>query len=342
MLDKGRASSPLITVVVPAYNYGRYIAETIKSVQAQSYENWECLVVDDGSTDDTAAVVAQIADADSRVKYIKQQNLGLAAARNTGIKNASGEYFQFLDADDLLEPNKLEQHVAFLKANPEIDIVFSDARYFRNGHSEERFYNPDGSSTPWVAKLSAKGPDVLVSLVRNNIMVVSSPLLRKSAVDDVGLFEASTKGIEDWHYWVRCAVKGKHFHYDDSSGTHTLVRVHGSSMSTDARMMLRSTLLLHRKVAEMVTDSAVLRINRERMIEREGLLGIEELAAGKQIAGILQLCKAAILDRRLRAKAKWLLCAASAPFVSMERLKGMVTSSVTRSVVVDLKKTGTK
>jgi glycosyltransferase involved in cell wall biosynthesis len=323
---------PLVTVIVPAYNYAQFISDTLASVQAQSYQHWECIVVDDGSTDDTAKVVKGFSERDPRIKYVRQDNRGLAAARNSGVACSAGEYLQFLDADDLLEEKKLERQVEFLDQHPQIDIVFSDARYFRTDNAEERLFSQDAANLPWVAHLSAKGREALLALVRNNIMVVNAPLLRRSVLNDVGLFDGSVKGIEDWHYWVRCAIAGKHFHYEDFEGTRALVRIHKSSMSTDARLMLRSTLLMHRKFAEMVSDPAILQVNKERMVEREGLLGIEEVAAGELITGICQLCKAATMAQRGRHRAKWLFCAASAPFVSHQRLRKMVSLPVSRSL----------
>lgn len=326
------AYSPLATVIIPSYNYGHFLGQSIESVQAQTYQNWECIVVDDGSTDDTGALVKQFTEKDDRVKYLRQENQGLAAARNTGITNSAGDYLQFLDADDLLEAHKLERQIEFLEQHPEVDIVFGDARYFRTEHAGERLFSQDEGNAPWVARLSAKGKDVLLRLIGNNIMVVNAPLLRRSVINDVGLFDGSVRGIEDWHYWVRCANHGKYFHYEDSEGARALVRVHGKSMSTDARLMLRSTLLLHRLVSEMATDSTVLQFNSQRMAEREGFLGIEEVAAGRLIAGIRQLCRAAISDRVPRQKAKWLFLAISAPFVSTPKLRKMITSPVSTSI----------
>jgi glycosyltransferase involved in cell wall biosynthesis len=256
----------------------------------------------------------------------------LAAARNAGIARAAGEFFQFLDADDLLESEKLERQVEFLQQHTEIDIVFSEARYFRSENMAERRLSPDEANVPWVVNLSARGIDVLQPLVRNNIMVVNSPLLRRSVITDVGLFDGTVKGVEDWDYWIRCAIKGKHFHYADSDGTRALVRVHGESMSQDGRMMLRSTLLMHRKVSAMVLDTATLQLNRQRMAEREGFLGIEEVCNGELLAGIRQLCRAARMDRNIRQRAKWLFCAACAPFVSHQSLRKTVTTPVGRSL----------
>jgi glycosyltransferase involved in cell wall biosynthesis len=330
--DAAASRLPLVTVIIPAYNYGQFIAETLQSVQSQTYEHWEGIVVDDGSTDDTSRVVGEICAADDRIKYVKQNNAGLASARNTGLAQASGEYIQFLDADDLIESQKLERQVQFLEQHPEVEIVFSEARYFQTGNSTALRYSPHEPDTPWTPKISAKGIEVLSLLLKDNIMVVSSPLLRRAVTTEVGPFDGAVRGIEDWHYWLRCALKNKHFHYEDGEGMRTLIRMHPSSMSTDKRMMLRSTLLMHRKVVEMVADDEVLQLNRQRMCEREGFLGIEEVVAGELMTGIAQLLKAAAMDRLPRQRAKWFLCAVSAPFVSKERLQRMVTSSVSGSV----------
>src|SRR5258705_13900768 len=86
---------PRVSVIIPAYNYARFLCQAIESVLGQSLENWECIVVDDGSTDNTEAVVKPFAEKDHRIKFIRQRNRGLAAARNTGILNSTGEYLQF-------------------------------------------------------------------------------------------------------------------------------------------------------------------------------------------------------------------------------------------------------
>src|SRR5215210_6468575 len=104
---------PLVSVVVPTYNYGRFIGETLDSLRAQTYDEWECVVVDDGSTDDTEGVVARVSAADARVRYVRQANQRQAVAKNTGLAESCGRYVQFLDADDLLEPRKFERQVEF-------------------------------------------------------------------------------------------------------------------------------------------------------------------------------------------------------------------------------------
>src|ERR1700749_83796 len=98
----------LVSVIMPAYNSGRYLAESVRSVQAQTFGGWELVVVDDGSTDDTGEVARRLAEADARVRYVRRPNGGQAAARNTGLAEARGRLVAFLDADDLWLPEKLE------------------------------------------------------------------------------------------------------------------------------------------------------------------------------------------------------------------------------------------
>jgi len=328
---------PLVSVIIPAYNYAHFVSETLASVQAQTYQHWECIVIDDGSTDDTSAVVSRFSRNEGRVKLIRQENEGLAAARNAGIANSAGEYLQFLDADDLLEEKKLERQVEFLEQHEDVDVVYGDVRYFRTGHPEQLLFSQTGENAPWVVPLSARGKDVLLALLKNNFMVVSSPLLRRSVVTDVGLFDGDVKGVEDWDYWLRCAIRDKRFHFQDTEDSRTLIRIHPDSMSTDARLMLRSTLRMHRHLAAAIIDREASKLNRERIAERVGFLGIEEIAAGQMITGIRQLCRSAMMDRRLRYKAKWLLCAASAPFVNSEQLRKLLSTSISEATAEGLR-----
>src|ERR1044072_4584982 len=183
-------SQPLVSVVVPSYNYGHLIRETLDSLTAQTYRAWECVVVDDGSTDDTRAVVEAYASRDPRVRYVRQENLKLAAARNNGLHHSACDYFQFLDADDLVEPRKFERQVEYLEAHPAVDIVYSGVRYFSAESpgelSHSRLYSVWEDERPWMPEVSGRGRPLLPRLLRNNIMVVNSPLLRRRVVEAVG------------------------------------------------------------------------------------------------------------------------------------------------------------
>lgn len=327
---------PLVSVVVPSYNYGHLIRETLDSLAAQTYAAWECVVVDDGSTDDTRAVVEAYAGADPRVRYVRQENARQAAARNNGIRHSSGAYFQFLDADDFVEPRKFERQVEYLESHADVDIVYSGVRYFGSeggGLTHSRRYSVWDDGRPWMPEVSGRGRVLLERLLRNNIMVVNSPLVRRRAVEAVGDFDAGLTPVEDWDYWTRAAAAGLLFRYEDAEGARALVRAHELSASLDGRRMMRATLKMRRVwAARTLKDAEDLRLNRDMIAECEGLLGVEESLHGDRGAAVRQLFKAAALDRRARPRAKWLACALLAPFATGEQLKSAVTSSFTGSL----------
>ena len=152
------SSQPLVSVVVPSYNYGHLVRETLDSLAAQTYGAWECVVVDDGSTDDTRSVVEAYAQTDPRVRYVRQENARQAAARNNGIRHSSGDYFQFLDADDLVEPRKFERQVEYLESHADVDIVYSGVRYFGAGGGElpHSAVLGLGRRAPWMPEVSGR------------------------------------------------------------------------------------------------------------------------------------------------------------------------------------------
>ena len=330
------ASQPLVSVIIPTYNYARFIAEAVASVQSQTYSNWEMIVIDDGSTDNTEEVVKRIAADEPRISYLRQDNARQAAARNNGIRHAKGNYLQFLDADDLIEPQKLEQQVAFLEQHTSVDITYSGVRYFSSERADElllsRQYSSWEDSGAWMPEISGQGKEILLALLRNNIMVVNAPLIRREVIDRVGLFDVDLTPVEDWEYLIRCAAHGAVFSFNDVEGARALVRAHGESASLNQPRYLRSVLKMRKKIAQLNLDAEVLALNRQKLAETEGHLGVEEVAHGKLGSGISQMLKAALKDPRFRFRAKWLICAASAPFVSGDRLKGMVTSSLSGSM----------
>ena len=330
------ASQPLVSVIIPTYNYAHFIAEALASVHSQTYSNWEMIVVDDGSTDDTEAVVKRIAADEPRISYLRQENARQAAARNNGIAHAKGDYFQFLDADDLIEPQKLEQQVTFLEQHTSMDITYGGVRYFSSERAGElllsRQYSSWEDSAAWMPEISGQGKEILLALLRNNIMVVNAPLIRREIIDRVGLFDVDLTPVEDWEYLIRCAAHGAIFGFNDIEGARALVRAHGESTSVNQPRYLRLVLKMRKKIAQLNLDAEVLELNRQKLAETEGHLGVEEVAHGKLGSGISQMLKAALKDPRLRFRAKWLICAASAPFVSGDRLKGMVTSSLSGSM----------
>lgn len=195
----------LVSIIMPAYNVGRYMTESINSVLAQTHVNWELIIVDDGSTDDTAAVVQVFVSKDSRIKYFWQKNGKQGRARNLGIRFATGDLIALLDADDVWVSNKLEVQMDAIKRTGD-DVIFGNAYCIKNDHytSEQT-----GGGTGDYRDRAA-----LQFLLEPGVLVVSSVLIRKSAVKEVGGFtiDERIQYCEDWHFWLKLALAGKSFH----------------------------------------------------------------------------------------------------------------------------------
>lgn len=333
-------SRPLVSVITPTFNYGALIGETLDSLRRQTLADWECVVVDDGSTDDTAEVVARFARDDARFRYVRQANRRQAAAKNAGLAATAGRYVQFLDADDLIEPRKFERQVEYLERHPEVDILYGGVRYFRTDRPGERLRSMCGEDRPWMPETSGRGRDVLSALVENNIMVINAPLVRRGVIESVGPFDERLPPAEDWDYWVRCAAAGAHFRHEDLAGTLALVRAHPLSSSQDRRRMYRSVLLLRKKVGALTSDPVILARNAELAIEEQESLAAEEILHGSLAGRLGQMLKAAAVNRNARHKAKWFVCALAAPFVSRQRLRTLITSPLAGSLTPGRKKPG--
>ncbi|MEM2567120.1 MAG: glycosyltransferase family A protein, partial [Candidatus Bathyarchaeia archaeon] len=167
---------PKISVIIPAYNARKFIAEAIESVLDQTFPAHEIIVVDDGSTDGTGEFVRK--HYGSRVEVIQQENKGISAARNIGVVEATGNILQFLDADDLLLSNKFEVQLNFWQRNPEFDIVYCDHLYFRDG---------EVPTTIPPARPLPQG-NLLEVLVDHNVFAIHSALVPRQVAVAVGGF----------------------------------------------------------------------------------------------------------------------------------------------------------
>ena len=323
-----QGSEPLVSVIVPTYNYGRYIGDALESLRAQTHSNWECFVVDDGSTDDTAETVARAAAKDARISYVRQANQRQAVARNTGLSKARGRYVQFLDADDLVEPHKFERQVEFLEERTDVDIVYGGVRFFHTERPDERLYAMFGENEPWMPEVSGAGKAVVLSLVEHNIMVVNSPLLRRAVVEDVGPFDPKLPPVEDWDYWIRCALKGKTFEFRDTEGTLALVRAHDASTSRQRPSVLAAWRALRAKIDTLTSDADALLLNREMKSQLEGSLGLDEVSAGSRLVAARQFIRAGLLCPRTKGRVKWMLCALGSPLLSERQINGLMKASL--------------
>jgi teichuronic acid biosynthesis glycosyltransferase TuaG len=197
-------ASPLVSVIMPAYNAEKHIAESIRCVIDQDYPHWELLVIDDGSVDQTAAIVRQMADEDSRIKYIHQANGRQGKARNNGLMHARGEYIAFLDADDLWIREKLSIQVSLMQQGT-ADLLYADYYYFRNSPSDGYALN--------LAAGSFHGPEHFEYYLATNRVGILTVMVTRRAVDAVGGFteEPAIQNAEDLHLWQKLFLAGARF-----------------------------------------------------------------------------------------------------------------------------------
>lgn len=229
-----------VSVIIPVYNVEKYVAATIQSVLSQTYENFEILIVDDGSPDKSIEVCKLFKD--SRIKIIHQLNRGLAGARNTGIRHASGDYLAFLDADDIWLPEKLEKHVHHLNNSPTVGISFCYSA----------FINEKGNYTGLYQK-PRKLYDITPSYVlcRNPVGNGSAPVIRREVFQDIKFegnlhgsiedyyFDESLRRAEDIECWLRISIQ-THWRHEGIPEALTLYRLSSSGLSANALKQLEA------------------------------------------------------------------------------------------------------
>ncbi len=216
--------NPLVSVIIPTYNCSRYICAAVDSVLAQTYKNKEVIVVDDGSTDDTKEVLQRYG---SEIRYHFQSNSGPSAARNTGIKLATGDMISFLDADDVWLPKKLELQVNLMNQHGDVGLVACSANM------------TDASGENVTESLIFKNYSNRQALLHDMMsmsLLLGTPnvLIKRECFDKVGLFDESLYGAEDWKMWMNIAKN-----YDIKFIEEPLVRVrnHANRISNDTELM---------------------------------------------------------------------------------------------------------
>jgi len=197
LMEDKMEKNPKISVIIPTYNSAQFIAEALESVFVQTYKDYEVIVVDDGSTDNTKEVLKPYM---SKIRYIYKENGGAASARNVGIKNARGEYIAFLDSDDLWLPEKLEKQVKYFEEHLQVDMVFADCVRF----GEEVLNTRNGTR-------QLVSDDMFVNIWWYNIVPTSTVIVRKSCFEKVGLFDEAREieTAEDAEMWLRIAREYK-------------------------------------------------------------------------------------------------------------------------------------
>ncbi len=243
---------PQISVVIPLYNAERYIGEALDSILAQSFHDFEVIVVNDDSTDAGPSIVRDYAGRDRRISMVTQENRGLAGARNTGIRHARGTYIALLDADDAFEPDKLARHFAHLESRPQVGVSFAASRFMDDDSQLMRAVQQP--------KLMAITPEHI--FCRNPVGNGSAAVLRRAMLadltfqppdmhhDDLCWFDETFRQSEDIEMWCRIAVTTD-WRFEGIAGVLTRYRVNTSGLSADVEQQFASWQRFKSKLATL-------------------------------------------------------------------------------------------
>jgi glycosyltransferase involved in cell wall biosynthesis len=223
-------SVPPLSIVIPAYNYARFLPQAIDSALNQTLPTAEVLVIDDGSTDETAQLVATRYGRNPRVRYLYQPNAGLSAARNTGIRNARGEFVAFLDADDLLKPEFVQEVVALFARLPEPYAMVATRTLLVDG---------EGNRLPRKQIMDFVDQEITCAdILLKTRCSPTGVVVRRKVFETCGDFDTTLRSAEDRDMWIRIAARYRIFFCGRALN---LVRRHGPSMSTHTDRMKQNT-----------------------------------------------------------------------------------------------------
>jgi glycosyltransferase involved in cell wall biosynthesis len=254
--------TPAVSVITPAYNYGRFLPGAIESVLGQTLGELELIIIDDGSTDDTPAVVRRYG-ADRRLRYFRVERIGHVAAKNVGLRLAEAPLVAFLDADDLWLPQKLERQAALFRADPTLGVVYTRALWVdETGQELER-------EQPRLHR-----GEVLDELFRHNFVCFSSAVVRADVFHTVGLFDEGLPLAADFDLWLRAAM---HYRFDYVDAPLVKYRTGHSSLSRRLEERLRTAQrimdrFLDHHGGRAIVDPAVVRRARAETFYHLGLV----------------------------------------------------------------------
>jgi len=203
-------NNPLVSIIIPTFNRAHLIGETLDSVLAQTYTNWECIVVDDGSSDNTKEIVQQYIEKDQRYSYLKNDRVkGAQGARNKGVLAANGEYVQFLDSDDFIDYNKILKQICVLTKNPKLEMVFCLSEYFQRENGivikNGLLWNQNQESKDYIYDF----------LMDNPVFHTNEPLWKMTAIKRIGFWDEQLSCWQDWVYHIKALSKKIQYSYID-------------------------------------------------------------------------------------------------------------------------------
>ena len=259
-------SEPKVSVITPIYNYEKYIGETLRCLQKSSYQNWECIVMDSDSTDNSAAVVQEMAREDDRIKYFHHTKLPIPQAKNNAVAHSSGKYLLPLDSDDLIAPEYISEAVEILENNAEVKLVYCAGVYFGDKKGK------------W--KLAEYSFHQL--LLKNCIH--NSALFRRTDFDAVRGYNPDMITSEDWDLWISLLENGGEVAYIDKEYFYYRKHVHSFTDNNQDKIdqTLKQIYQNHKEQYEKMLENPI-QLLREHEKYKKGYNQLRRLTFRKQI-----------------------------------------------------------
>lgn len=272
-----------VTITMPTYNYARFLGESIQSVLDQTYRDFELMIIDDGSTDNTREVVKSFKD--PHIRYIYQEHKGVTAAENTSLKLARTEYQTGLGSDDLYLPQNLEVKVKFLDSHPDIGMVCSDAYVFddRTGITIGRFWRNKKVSHFWVDPEKEVRHPVENLIVHGCWIAPQSCMIRRSVLDTVGIFDDLIPTCEDWDLFFRIVQR---FPIEIIDEPLLKLRRHDSNLTNNLEeMYLGEVAVLNKLLRWQTLNKKEVALAKRRLTSLHFKYGRKEIMNGRTSAG---------------------------------------------------------
>lgn len=251
---------PKISIIIPTYNGSKYISSSINSVLNQTYKDWELIIIDDGSTDNTESVVKEIIGLSPlSIRYIKQENRGPNAARNVGLTLSAADFVAFLDSDDVWLPEKLEKQISLFNTykNDLLGVVYCEAQVINDKSVVTNEYLEP-------LDRSIHGNIYQKLFYKNYIMgSASGVLVKRSCFDAVGKFDEKLRGFEDWDMWLRIAEK---YEYDFVPEILVKLRHHYSNNHYNLALMFLNGITFYNKWCPKVNSQKIFDVWAERIV----------------------------------------------------------------------------
>lgn len=235
----------MVSIIIPCFNQSRFLEDSLLSILKQSYSDWECIIIDDGSQDNTEEIASRWCRNDNRFSYYYQKNQGLSAARNSGLKKAKGSYIQFLDADDFLHKKKIERSLDLIK-NQKANVIVSDFKVFDNISSE--YQKPFCELNQDILNLRA----ILFNWDKTFNIPIHCGFFSKEILEGIN-FKETLKSKEDWIFWLELFNKD-HVKANFLNENLAFYRMHPDSLSRNSENMSVNSAKARELLPEIISN----------------------------------------------------------------------------------------